>query len=680
MAYQDTKRQQKEAVRRLLAKQNELKAYNQNARSISRNALKQANDFRSSIGNWGNTLSNSNNPKIANLGSNLYKYTGQQGLNALKGNMGNAIKQGVTNLGSKLGIGGAGTAGTSALGAETGALGAGAAETAGSLAGAGTSGTAGALGAGTAASGAGAGAAAAGASAIPIAGQIAAAAILAASALKSQGDKNRSAAMQESMGKLQEAQNQAANKKIEAMQNIQPAQNTNFTINGSEDDAMANDIMSSVTQNNGNFTGGAAPIDFQNIQNQRQQLQNEDKAAFSNLAGNIGNGISNFAGSVSNYVKNIPNYIENEVFDPTSDMKGSVLYDYRSPKTLNRIREKELKRIQADTPQNITIDSPAGQKILQDNQAASEQQIIDKLKEQYYKKNPQTSVNFMPPPAEYRNTPQFITVNDPKADNNLPNVPAVYSGVSAPSPQGGGGNTAQIQGGIQQMTEPHTGRFDDFTAGFRDNYYNSFSPANLKRADKSSWNRAGEVLGSLARFSTNPLLHAGLAAYLTKKFGGSNGQAAKNAFDYGSRRQLANLYSKVLRDNGIETPYGFFGAMGSNDVNSILKPQNDALDRRYKDADLQIKLEDLGIKKQNADTHRIMAEKYGQKQTALKPEEQENWGNDLAEFYTRYTNPKYAKKRAELQSEFIRKYKVDPLKYLKLDNSGYDAPFDDEWE
>ena len=68
--------------------------------------LKTANDVRSGLGNIGQALSTSENAKLANAGSKLYKFTGQQGLDTLKNKAYNGIDKGVNALkGNPTGVG-----------------------------------------------------------------------------------------------------------------------------------------------------------------------------------------------------------------------------------------------------------------------------------------------------------------------------------------------------------------------------------------------------------------------------------------------------------------------------------------------------------------------------------------------------------------------------------------------
>ena len=63
------------------------------------NNIKNANEIRNGLGELGESMSKSNNAKVANAGSKLYKFTGKQGLDSLKTKGVNAFKGKVSSFG-----------------------------------------------------------------------------------------------------------------------------------------------------------------------------------------------------------------------------------------------------------------------------------------------------------------------------------------------------------------------------------------------------------------------------------------------------------------------------------------------------------------------------------------------------------------------------------------------------
>ena len=93
-------RRKKQLMNELQIKQMQDELSNSNS-SLEEN-VSNANTIRKGLGEMGQTMSTSGNTKLANAGSNLYKFTGQQGLDALKTKTYDGIGKGVDALKGKV--------------------------------------------------------------------------------------------------------------------------------------------------------------------------------------------------------------------------------------------------------------------------------------------------------------------------------------------------------------------------------------------------------------------------------------------------------------------------------------------------------------------------------------------------------------------------------------------------
>lgn len=98
-----------EQIKRQLANENAIKDLRQRQRNFGiGDILSTGNKIRSFVGNTGKNLMNSSNPKMANFGQGLYKYSGQGLVDNFKNNAGNTITNMVDNIKGKLGFTGQG--------------------------------------------------------------------------------------------------------------------------------------------------------------------------------------------------------------------------------------------------------------------------------------------------------------------------------------------------------------------------------------------------------------------------------------------------------------------------------------------------------------------------------------------------------------------------------------------
>lgn len=232
----------------------------------------------------------------------------------------------------------------------------------------------------------------------------------------------------------------------------------------------------------------------------------------------------------------------------------------------------------------------------------------------------------------------------------------------------------------------------DFAKGYQENKTTAFAPENLQANNsKGKMTRAGEALGTIARISQNPTVQGLIAGGLSTVLTGNPLYGLGQGYKFANNRQMSNIYQKALQDQGINLDTGMFGNVGSSDFNALMTPQykqwgND-LRKTYYDSladyragmlknaerkaeiDANYKKEKLAIDKKNAESNAIRARKTGSSRgTAKTPKPQDNpdWANDLSDFSRIITDPRFIDKSDEAKARFIKKYGVDPMKYIKL--------------
>ena len=151
-----------------------------------------------------------------------------------------------------------------------------------------------------------------------------------------------------------------------------------------------------------------------------------------------------------------------------------------------------------------------------------------------------------------------------------------------------------------------------------------------------------------------------------------------------------------MAKNGVDVDTGLFGNITSSDMNALMTPKykealnnialaklqetqnyHDLMMKYYNDKLEETKknnAEKIAVANKNADARQtsanasvVRANKAGTgKGKTVKPQDNPEWNNDLAGFTQIVTNPRYANKAGEAKARFIKKYGVDPMKYVKL--------------
>jgi len=507
------------------------------------NTVKTANAYRNKIGNIGKQLSGFENQKIANLGNNLYKYSGNQGIDALKGNINNRISQigaqqsttplaqtGTQTLGQagqtgtlsqigntlsttglSAGESAGGTVGNMALqnaatgnalagagsgalaGAESGALGAGAgvstlgagaglgATSAGTgAAAAGTAGTAGATAAGTAGTAAAGGAATAAGAAIPIVGWVALAAKLAYDQYNAHKKRQQARAMQADDSIMQAVDEQGMQAE---KQDIEDAQN----------------IAKLPT---------ATAQTLETVNNQQPDAEAERDAFLGRFEG-------------ENPLQT------NENTQSAEELSSAIYNQYSGGDTGNyedAINNAVMNNQESETPS--LVKAAAAQELLSNPEVSGESEV--------------------PPPANIQ--PE-----------------------QAQAPQS---NKSSI--------------INDLMSGYQENATHRLGDTRqtIPNENKTWATRAGEGLGTVSRIAQNPLVQGLVAGGLDYAVNRDAGSALKTGASYMSDKAKTNSYRDMLQqgDNPIYYNPGILGTMSSSDYRQMAQqPMQDAMTQKYQE-------------------------------------------------------------------------------------------------
>lgn len=261
------------------------------------------------------------------------------------------------------------------------------------------------------------------------------------------------------------------------------------------------------------------------------------------------------------------------------------------------------------------------------------------------------------------------------------NVPTQVGGLTA--------NTTNNKNFIDSLASG----LGDFQKGFQENKENAFKPENMISDDsKSTMNKIGEGVGTVARVLEKPATQAIIAGTLSAMNGNGIVPAIADGYKMGTQRARSNMYQDALRKNGVDIDTGVLGNITSNDMNALLTPQYKEADRKLAEAKLNQQIlyqnalmdryqKELEEKvRHNQETEKtnqtranasvIRANKVGTGKTPTtktpKPQEHKDWGNDLAGYSQRLTDPRYSSQIPNMKAKFIQKYGVDPDKYIKL--------------
>lgn len=561
------------------------------------NNIKNANEIRDGLGKLGETMSSSNNAKIANAGSKLYKFTGNQGLDSLKTKGVNAFKGKVSSFGgnpnsvigqsaNKLATGtNSATTGLSEVGKSAGNMAgnamAGTAQTASTTANtasnaskvaggasklAGASKVAGAVGtvanvADSATKFAQGDAVGGGLSALklaslaggPVGWGIYALATI-AEMFKSAQDKKR----QKSLSKTQEANTEAVakrkEKQAEAMQESAERRAELFGDMGTQD--VGSNMPSTLDNMDEYKIDTVEPISEQTLEDEASKSQSENEDSSPIKDGLLGT---------------FRNELLSEMIDsPTTTeylgkQAGLDLSEVDSPGTIARDMAKTDKSITDDTKDMFTkgrIDKKErGSKM---TGGASPIDNIDLIADQenFMRNNNFTDeqIKGLRQGLNYGNADiaNWIDQYNKGAGSKNPikiptteqEIALAKKGQFNPVPQEASVDEKQT---LKDLIMQNIGdSLGGFAEGYKENRNNGFTPDNLVNrkmangSDKTFLNRAGEALGTLNRLATNPLVQGGLAGLA---YGIDKGDALyglNKGVEWAGNKAKSNMYAKEL--------------------------------------------------------------------------------------------------------------------------------------
>ena len=209
--------------------------------------------------------------------------------------------------------------------------------------------------------------------------------------------------------------------------------------------------------------------------------------------------------------------------------------------------------------------------------------------------------------------------------------------------------------------------------------------------DKSKMARLGEALGTTSRFLNRPGVQGLIAGGLSTALTGDPLYGLGQGYKFANQRAMSDIYQNALREQGLEVAPGMFGALSSKDMTALMTPQykqweNERMKAYYQAmADYRAGMLENAKKKTEIDekyknvkatndtikanASMIKAQKTGKKtgtSKTPKPQEHPDWGSDLAGYTERLSNPRYATQLGNMKAAFIKKYGVDPDKYIKM--------------
>lgn len=396
----------------------------------------------------------------------------------------------------------------------------------------------------------------------------------------------------------------------------------------------------------GGVTGGAASIsDFDMFEdptvfkdyNQlaRDQAHQENAAPFKNLKYKLKSALRG---------------------DTTSDMNGSVAYDYRSPATQEKqnrdvadMINKELAKVkqpQAVQQPVVQGNSQSPIKIGQDVKFTPEQQAryneiqaIQAQGQQVPTLEGSTPTEPLPklPNAQPTQVPSKTNFNPAQFEYINPDGTTVPAGqqTQQPTVQGQVSTTQPAQLVDPTQTQQQAMPYDEkagrvanimqrIRQGYGENTTESFDPANMadktftgavkdangnvvnKEINKDIWNRLGEGIGTGQKLLSNPLMQGLIAGAIYKATGGDGGESLKYGVDWAQNKAKSDYYQKQINPNAKPNILGGYTADDWKTKESIenAKAQQQysqaILEERRKENDIRIQKILSDIQKQNA--------------------------------------------------------------------------------
>lgn len=313
--------------------------------------------------------------------------------------------------------------------------------------------------------------------------------------------------------------------------------------------------------------------------------------------------------------------------DTTSDMNGSVAYDYRSPATKEnenrRIADMINKEIEARRQPAQQVQQPAVQeqtaqqpiKIGQDVQFTPEQQA--RYNKAMAIQNAGSQSEALPP------VPTVTPTASPSRANFNPNQFDIINPDGTITPASQQAQQPVIQGQVsttqpaqlvdlaqtKQQAIPYdekAGRVANIMQrirqGYGENTTESFDPANMadktftgavkdengnvvnKEINKNIWNRLGEGVGTGQKLLSNPLMQGLIAGAVYKATGGDGGESLKYGVDWAQNKAKSDYYQKQINPNAKPSILGGYTAEDWKTKESI---ENAKAQQQYSQAILE---------------------------------------------------------------------------------------------
>lgn len=248
----------------------------------------------------------------------------------------------------------------------------------------------------------------------------------------------------------------------------------------------------------------------------------------------------------------------------------------------------------------------------------------------------------------------------------------------------------QVNGNIEKETPlaKLVNGIQNFQAGFNENKNNAFMPSNLtdnkfdvngEKVNKGFMGKLGEAIGTTARQLNKPIVKGLANGLVSTALTGSPMFGFVSGTNTARDSEKSNVYAKALQEQGINAPQNLFSSYTANDLESLMQPQYKQQELELKKLHEQVLNEWRKGQVQNQEEriandkeykqNRIKNEKTKivnqQKNTKYQPQNEPTWNQDLADYQNRINDPRYSEKRDSLKAYFIKRYGVDPDKYVK---------------
>lgn len=235
-------------------------------------------------------------------------------------------------------------------------------------------------------------------------------------------------------------------------------------------------------------------------------------------------------------------------------------------------------------------------------------------------------------------------------------------------------------GGIDEVTQKNrlidniANGINDFQLGFRENYNTGFNPSNLTdqkfspimQKNKGLMGRFGEAVGTVRRALDKPVVQGLVNGAISTALIGSPMFGYVHGLNSATNKANSDVYSQALKNEGFDVPDGLFNLYSASDLESMTNPEIKRMQQEYLNQYRQERNDIDRTYKENRiknEERRIANEEN--KPQDYKPQNEPTWKQDLADYATRKNDPRYADKLDLLKAKYIKRYGVDPDKYIE---------------